>query len=133
LHNMTSVVQVHGHLASNELESEINNADILINFAQGQKNQIPAKSYEAMQKGKYSLVFTEPDSDTATLIQATNSGLILDETNPSQIENAIKNLYHKKIQGEEMFTFDRNAVKNFSREQQNNKFCALIEEDTIRG
>lgn len=133
LHNMTSVVRVHGHLASNELESEINNADILINFAQGQKNQIPAKSYESMQKGKYSLVFTEPDSDTATLIQATNSGLILDETNPSQIENAIKNLYHKKTQGEEMFTFDRNAVKNFSREQQNNKFCALIEEDTIRG
>lgn len=124
---LEGVVFINGHISSNELAVEIKKTDVLINFAQGQKNQIPAKSYEYMQSGKYSLVFTEPDSDTAMLVQASETGIIVNESNLPEIESAVKYLYDKKMRNEDLFVFSPHKIKQFARQHQNKRYYDLIE------
>lgn len=124
--NLEKVIFINGQISSDELKSEIEKSDVLINFAQGQKNQIPAKSFEYMQSGRYSFVFTEPDSDTAMLIESSETGLILDESYLPGIENAVKSLYEKKMNNEDLFVFSPDKIKQFARDIQNKRYYDLI-------
>lgn len=126
--NLEKVVFINGHIPSDKLKDEIGKSDVLINFAQGQKNQIPAKSFEYMQSGKYSLVFTESDSDTAILIRESETGIIVDETDLLEIENAIKGAYEKKMKNENIFVFSPYKIKPFAREHQNKRYYKLMVE-----
>jgi hypothetical protein len=64
-----NVVQLHTRLNSEELGRLYHRATLLLNFAEGQPMQIPAKTFELLSLGREILAFCEPTSDTACVLR----------------------------------------------------------------
>ena len=124
---LDDVVTIKNRVSGPELDKMIENCSVLVNLAQGQPDQIPAKTFEYMASGKHLIVMTERNSDTAKIVTSTNYGVILDSANPEETLNSLVELY--RLVMESSSRVDRMVdVAQFSRERQNSLFVREIQD-----
>ncbi|NKB37613.1 MAG: hypothetical protein GKR93_10650 [Gammaproteobacteria bacterium] len=122
---LSKQVKIHPPVSAEAIHEKIGESDILINFSQGQPLQIPAKTFEYIGSGKKSLVLTEHDSDSATLIRESQSGVIVD-VNTDNIDNVLLNMYIKHFDSEKATDNINPVINNYSRDHQNDVYIELI-------
>ena len=120
------LVKLKGYVDKSRLSEELNNASILVNFAQNQPAQLPAKTFEYLATGKMSLVFTEGDSDTARIIQETKSGYIVN-SDALETEKTLMDLYVAHTSERSTYNSRFDLAQKYSRSQQNSQYLGVIE------
>ena len=113
---LTSSVKIHGNILPGELDAIYMQADILLVFAQGQAKQIPAKIFEYMPYRASIIAVTEPDSDTAKLLENINSCKVT-QSNIYEISELILEIYEDKKQGR--LVSQIGEIELYSRKKQN--------------
>lgn len=123
---LSDLVEVRGPVRRDELKSLLADATVLVNFAQGQPLQIPAKLYEYMASGREMLVVGEPDGDTAELTRCSGTGRVVDPDDPEAMLETLRELYAFYVTECRSFVPPRNVVAGFSRHEQHLKLMELI-------
>jgi glycosyltransferase involved in cell wall biosynthesis len=123
--NLSHAVDVKAAVPPSEVDSYIDRAHVLVNFAQGQHMLIPAKTYEYMASGRETLTITELDSQTAGVVNRTASGPIA-LPNAESLSEALTSLYRRYIEHGESFSPNTSAIYEFSRSHQNERTLSLI-------
>ena len=110
---------------SAELVPYIEKSNVLVNFSQGQVEQIPAKTYEYLATGRPMIVITEDESDTAEIVRVTRSGVVVENT-IEDIFRTIEVLYTDITSGDFVYLVDQKRVAEFSRRKQNEIYCEIV-------
>jgi glycosyltransferase involved in cell wall biosynthesis len=124
---LSDCIEAVGWLSTNAAAAKVREADVLVNLAQGQPDQIPAKTFEYMASGKETVALTEADSDTAKLLRRTGTGRVLDPTDPKGVAEALWDLYRRYVVAGERYRPDWSLIQNYSRSAQNERYRALID------
>lgn len=120
-------VQIESAVPAAEVYSLLAEANVLLNFAQGQPLQIPAKMFDYLAAQRELLVITEPDSDTAWLARQASFGRIVAPGDDAALEAALANLYADYAQGFQVSGPMRVGVGRFSRYAQCERFSELLQ------
>ncbi|WP_158253189.1 glycosyltransferase [Marinobacter maroccanus] len=75
-----NLVEIHEYITGKELEKKLEAADILLNLAQGQKKQIPAKTFEYLRFRAVQFLVSEPDSDISIFLSSNKFGVVAQST-----------------------------------------------------
>jgi hypothetical protein len=86
------VVMVDGLVTGARVRELTTDANVIVNFAQGQRDQVPAKLYEQIASGRYGLLFAEPDSESAVLSAGVGSIRRVDD-DVVQVRAELQRLY----------------------------------------
>lgn len=124
---LSDCIEAVGWLPTNAAARKVMEADVLVNLAQGQPDQIPAKTFEYMASGKETVALTEAESDTAQLMRRTGTGRVLDPADPKGIAEALWDLYRRYVVAGERYRPDWSVIQDYSRSAQNERFRALID------
>ncbi len=127
--DMADVISIRSRVPKDELTTIIDQCNLLVNLAQGQPNQIPAKTFDYMGSGKEMLVVTEVESDTARLVNETMSGRILDPSSEHSASSVLEELYFAAVNGETLVRRRPDTARSFSRQSQNSHFLNLFESE----
>jgi glycosyltransferase involved in cell wall biosynthesis len=120
------VVRIYPPVPSQAVAEFVNDATVLINFAQYLPIQVPAKTFEQLASGREVLVLCEADSDTARIVDAIPGVLRVDPLNPSALEGAMFDLYNRHVLQGRLSAPDELAVSPYSRQALNEQFLRLI-------
>lgn len=101
-------------------------ANVLVNFAQGQPRQIPAKMFEYLAAGREMLLLTEADSASAELARRTAAAMVVDPEQPEALFAALRELYERYVRRGEGYRVDLERIGEFSRSRQNLRLLDLI-------
>lgn len=115
--SLADAVDVVGAVPPDEVSRYVDDSHVLINFAQGQKMMIPAKTYEYMASGKETLTITEPDSDTAEVVRRAQCGPISLPV-AEELSEALLALHDKYIVRGTRHVPQDQAVEQFARSRQ---------------
>lgn len=126
--NLTDLVTLHGPVDQVEIGRQTSNANVLVNFAQGQPHQIPAKTFEQLIAGRETLVISETDSDTAGIIRDSDTGKVVAPDDVEQMKTVLKQLYSRYVEGDSVYTQSAQVLRKYSRESQNNRYIAELEQ-----
>lgn len=118
-HELNDIVQLHGSVDQAEVRRRTELANVLVNFAQGQRNQIPAKTFEHLVSGREVLVVAESDSDTAGIVRDSATGQVVDPGDPAAIQAALLDLYTRYVEQQLAFKTSSAAISSYSRQHQN--------------
>lgn len=124
-HDMREHVKLHSPVGSETIRQLMLQADVLINFCQGQPLQIPAKTFDYIGTGRKSLVLTEQDSASAVLMRESGCGIVVDPGIDNLEEKIIqfcKNLLHDR----DVKTIGTHNIERYSRKYQNALYLELI-------
>jgi glycosyltransferase involved in cell wall biosynthesis len=125
--SMRDVIEIVPFMSPAELRDVVAGSNVLVNFAQGQKRQIPAKSYDYIAARRDVLVITEPDSDVADLFREAGVGTIVAPDDTAGFAAAIKSLYAKHVDGAVPSRAAPNhAVRPYSRAAQLELFTKIV-------
>jgi glycosyltransferase involved in cell wall biosynthesis len=127
VHGVTDCIDVRGFESRMVVAQLIRQANVLVNFSQGQKRQIPAKLFEHLAARRTVLLFAEPDSDVATTFQGQQGVYRLDDSVTSTL-SCLRALY-------EMYVVTRRlspsavtaAVPEFSRQETSRRLAFVLE------
>ena len=119
-------VLLPGKVSSQELARIYQDADVLVNFAQEQKRQIPGKTFEYMLYGKPMLHFSEQDSDSGKIISELAIGYVLDDK-VSNIVKVLNDLLGEKETNGRLVLRDTDKIAQYDRRIQNEKIVTLIQ------
>jgi hypothetical protein len=121
------VLTIHPSLDANRLKRLYEDATLLLNFAEGQPIQVPAKTFELMSLGREILVACEPYSDTARIIAGIDGvfGVRLSET--EQLDDLLRSFYRRHVVEGRMSPPTRESVFRYSRALQNERYRMLID------
>ena len=125
---LSDCIFLHAPVSPKEIREQIARSTVLLNFAQGQKNQIPAKTYEYLATGRQTLVITEPDSDTASIVLKSGMGIIVPPDDPQLMRTTIRDLYEFFVTDKKTHQFSADNIDHFSRKAQNRLYLGAIEE-----
>jgi glycosyltransferase involved in cell wall biosynthesis len=100
-------------------------ANVLINFAQNQKDSVPAKLFEQIASRRQVLLFTEADSESA-LVAGQCPQVLRVDADTAQIENAISRLYAQWVQGSSASPVDEDYVASLGRRRANEQLERLM-------
>lgn len=101
-------------------------ANVLVNFAQGQPHQIPAKMFEYIAAGREMLLIAERDSDSAALLRAAGGGRVCDPREPLTLLPTLSALYRHYVIEARGFDADPTRLARFARSGQNRRFLELV-------
>jgi glycosyltransferase involved in cell wall biosynthesis len=124
---LSDCIEAVGWLSTNAAAARVREADVLVNLAQGQPDQIPAKTFEYMASGRETVALTEADSDTANLLRRTGTGRVLDPADPKGVAEALWDLYRRYVVEGEPYRPDWSVIREYSRSAQNERYRALID------
>lgn len=118
--NLEGKIQIHSFVDSENLEKILSGAHILVNFAQNQPLQIPAKTFEYLRYPAISLAITDSDSAVSRLMSDHGLG-VNSENSEDKLLDAIRIAIRKfdERDGSE------NSLEEFSRNHQNSKYLEL--------
>lgn len=119
-------IQIKGFLSQKELEPVLEEADVLVNFAQNQPRQIPAKTFDYLAYQAVILVISESESDTASFIRENHLGYVV-ESDPEKIASVLNELLRAKSDYRDPVKVDASQKLAFSRESQNKRYVELCE------
>ena len=125
--SLQDVVELVGFMPPQDLRNVVARSHVLINFAQGQKRQIPAKSYDYIASQRDVLVITENDSDVADLFREAGVGVIVEPNDQAGFAAEIRRLYAKHVRGEPASAPPvRVDLMAYSRQAQVDRFAAIV-------
>ena len=120
------VVTILPRLSSEELARLYERATLLLNFAEGQMMQVPAKTFELLSLGREVLIFCEPDSDTAKVVQGLAGVSCICSSDAPALLAMIRALYHRHVQEGRLSAPAHKDIWRYSRTAQNERFRTLI-------
>jgi glycosyltransferase involved in cell wall biosynthesis len=123
---LQDVVEIVAHVSPQELKKLVARSHVLINFAQGQKRQIPAKSYDYIAARRDVLVITESDSDVAELFREAGIGSIVEPNDEAGFTAAIRRFYAKHVDGAGGTAPAGTDLTIYSRKAQVERFEAIV-------
>jgi hypothetical protein len=100
--------------------------NVIVNFAQGQPEQVPAKLYEQLVAHRHGLLFAEPDSESAKVAACVPSILRLDD-DATAVADALHQLYRVLVEGGPGAEPGQGDVEQHSRRHSNALMRALLE------
>ena len=127
-HGIDDVVTVRDFVTASELSTLVADANVLVNFSQGQSDQIPAKTYEYIASGRMFLVIAERDSDSADLIKDIPSGVLVEPSDTRAMEQYLRDLITRLVDENSAYQLPMAVRAEFSRENQNSKYIAFLDE-----
>lgn len=125
---MQDVIEILPFLSPAELRNVVAKSNLLINFAQGQQRQIPAKSYEYIAAQRDVLVVAEHGSDVADLFREAGVGTIVEPGDSAGFRRAIVEMYAKHVAAEGQQRPATVDIRPYSRTAQLERFLAVVEE-----
>jgi len=123
---LSDVVSVLPRISRTELNSYRRDANVLVNLAQGQPDQIPAKTYDLLASGRDLLIITEAGSDTAEIMSSAGIKGCVDDSDPRQVDDALKALYSKWVLRVPGIGSSAADIESFSRDRQNRAWTHLL-------
>jgi glycosyltransferase involved in cell wall biosynthesis len=123
---VSDCVHILPAVSPGKVREMIRESEILVNFAQGQPDQIPAKLYEHMASGREMLLIAEKDSDSARVAVATGQGRVVEPNDSVGLREVMRDLYSFYVQHSRPFKPFAETVTEFSRESQNRRFLQLL-------
>lgn len=127
-HQLADCAQALPRVHAEEMEIHQTQANVLVNLAQGQPDQIPAKTFEYLASGKETLTLTEPESDTGKLVTDTRSGRVVAGADSQAISDALGDLYRFYVTQKKPYRPDRKRIAAFSAEAQTGHYRILIDQ-----
>lgn len=117
---LEGIIHIHSFVDSQRLEKILSGAHVLINFAQNQPLQIPAKTFEYLKYPAISMAITETDSAVSRLMLDQNLG-VSSENDQEKLLNGIRLAVRKFNERNE----SGHDLEKFSRNYQNSKYIRL--------
>jgi Glycosyltransferase Family 4 len=126
------VLTIHPHLDAARLKRLYDDATLLLNFAEGQPIQVPAKTFELLSLGREVLVACESYSDTSKVIAGIDGvfGVQLNET--ERLDDLLRSFYRRHVVEGRMSPPTRESVLKYSRAIQNENYRRLIDRVALR-
>lgn len=123
---LADVVTIRPPVGSAEMRALIESSHVLVNFAQGQRHEIPGKTFEAIGAGRYLLTITEEDSNTAELVRQAGIGRIVPPDDKTGIRDVLRELYDAYVCRGIDLCPDRQRLARYSRAAANRRFLDII-------
>ena len=96
-------------------------SNVLVNFAQGQPDQVPAKLFEQIAANRSVLLFTEQDSESALCVADLDYVKRLDD-DPAAVADELERLYHRAESGALPGDAVSTLTERYSRDSSNGAF-----------
>lgn len=125
-HGLHDCVSVHPPVSVAEIRQLMVESNVLVNFAQGQPMQIPAKMFEYIAARREMLLITENDSDSAWLARQAGSANIVTPGDENAALEALGDLYRKYVVNPQQADLDPSRLLIFGRANQNARFLELL-------
>jgi hypothetical protein len=122
------VLAIHPRLDSSKLKPIYQQATLLLNFAEGQPIQVPAKTFELLTLGREILVMCEPHSDTARIIRGLDGVFGVYSADSAQLDELLGTLYRRHVVAGHMSPPAASSVMRYSRAIQNERYATLIDD-----
>ena len=110
----------------NEILEYYRKANVLVNLAQGQVTQIPAKMFEYLQQRRDILVVAEQRSATAVLVQDLDWCHVVDGDDLNGLKDLLRRLYTKLVVMQNAPVCKLDEVTQYSRDVANLAFSKLF-------
>jgi glycosyltransferase involved in cell wall biosynthesis len=124
--NLSHAVELHPVVPPHEVERFLQQAHVLVNFAQDQGIMVPAKTYEYIASGREVLTITEPGSETARIVARAGCGpATLPE--PNAMASILEDFYRRYVVRAEPYSADLEVARGFSRTSQNLEMLKICE------
>jgi glycosyltransferase involved in cell wall biosynthesis len=123
---METIVEILPYVRPQDLRAIVASSNVLINFAQGQPRQIPAKSYDYLAAGREVLVLAETESDVADLFREAGIGHVVEPDDAAGMARVLEDLYARYVRGEGAKTSPAPAVARYSRAAQLEAFSGIV-------
>jgi len=125
------VIHVRDRVSAKEIEALSDKFSVLVNLAQGQPDQIPAKTFDYLASGKKMLLVTEPGSSTFELVHNIDNVIVV-ESDQSTAENCqrLRGLYDDMTVISATPRSGQTPVSSFSRIHQNRNFLKKLDVPT---
>ena len=120
------VVEVCGSVSAAEVRNLTLHANVIVNFAQGQPEQVPAKLYEQIASKRYGLLFAEQDSESAMLIEDCPRIRRVDDDG-AQILRELRRLYASLVSERVNPDQDGNGTDAHRRDAVNEAYAGLLD------
>jgi hypothetical protein len=121
------VLELLPQLPPAELAHYVEQATVVLNFAQHQPRQIPAKTFEHLASGREVLAICETDSDTGRLLAGIPGTLCIDPAAPAAMAGVLRDLYHRHAVLGLASAPSLENVLPYSRNIQNEKFRGVLD------
>lgn len=128
-HGLSNVVTILDPVPASDVTKLTSQANVLLNFAQDQKDAVPAKLFEQIASRRQILLFTEPDSESAFVAREVKQVVRVDSTDPTSIETAILRLYRQwadDSRPDESFAESELDIEHLSRKRTNERLEELL-------
>jgi len=123
---LSRIVTIRARLDSHELAQLYRNATLLLNFAEGQRMQLPAKTFELLALGREVLMLCEPDSDTANLVRGIEGVECTSSADGVALREFLRRVYRRHVVEGTLIAPAPDEISPFSRARQNMRFIETI-------
>src|SRR5690625_2581790 len=126
-HHLEDCIRIEPPVPAAEVSPLLAEANVLLNFAQGQPLQIPAKMFDYLAAQRELLLITEPDSDTAWLARQAGCGRIVTPGDEAALRSTLASLYADYVSDFHTSAPVATTVDRFSRYAQCERFLGLLQ------
>ena len=130
---MRGIVRILPAVDLPELRGLIVSSNLLVNFAQGQPRQIPAKSYEYLAVGRDILIVAENTSDVAALFREAKVGEIVRPDDTESLKDILMRQYVRYVDQCRRSNRKNVNVKLYSRQVQLAEFDKIVQRVALNG
>ena len=123
---METIVEILPYMKPEDLRAIVASSNVLINFAQGQPRQIPAKSYDYIAAGREVVVLAELHSDVADLFREAGIGHVVEPGDTAGMSRILEDLYSRYVRGTGAEANVAGGVGRYSRAAQLEAFSAVV-------
>ena len=123
---VNGIVKILARLNSHELAQLYRSATLLLNFAEGQRMQLPAKTFELLALGREVLMLCEPDSDTANLVRGIGGVECVSSADGVGLREFLRRVYRRHVVEGTLNAPAPDEIAPFSRARQNICFIEAI-------
>jgi hypothetical protein len=126
------VLTIHPPLDATKLKRLYDDATLLLNFAEGQPIQVPAKTFELLSLGREVLVACEPYSDTSRIIADINGVFCVRLSETERLDDLLRSFYRRHVVEGRTSPPTRESVLKYSRVIQNEHYRVLLDSVALR-
>lgn len=129
--DLEDCVSVYPRVPAAEVRQLMREANVLVNFAQGQPMQIPGKMFECLAACRDMLLIAEPESDSAWLARQAGCGQVVAPDDEYAMEAVLADFYNKYVAASQSTSFNTTELLPYRRECQNERFVQLLNQGVL--
>ena len=120
------VVHLNPSVPERELVPFMRRATVLLNLAQGQPRQIPAKTFEQLASGSEIISICERESDTGRVLLKIPGVFRLEPGDANGLDSALRDLYQRHVIDGRISPPPEESIARFSRRSQTQLFMEVF-------